>query len=211
MTRNEILSVAKPILFNTDMVRAIQDGRKKQTRRVAMPNKDLREFRTQMYPNGWWLKGRVYKDWENLVHDIKMSDLCKYKIGDYLYVRETWALQQGLYWHKAGLIVKYGRDPHGVIVPAKWQPSIHMPKYAARIFLRVTDVRVERLQNISGQGLIDEGLFSQKELSDGIMRDKFSAFESLWNSTVKKSDLDRYGWEANPWVWVITFERVEVR
>lgn len=85
-----------------------------------------------------------------------------------------------------------------------------MPKEAARIFLRVTNVRVEQLQDISGRGLIDEGLYSQKELSDGMMRDKFSAFEDFWNSTVKKSDLAKYGWDANPWVWIIEFEKVEV-
>lgn len=103
----------------------------------------------------------------------------------------------------------------------KWHPSIHMPKEAARIFLRVTDVRVERLQNITKDGAIAEGAetdeyLDYEEWATAVappgskmitLRDYFS---ELWDSTVKKSDLDRYGWDANPWVWVIEFERVEV-
>lgn len=85
-----------------------------------------------------------------------------------------------------------------------------MPKEAARIWLKVTDVRVERLQDINGQDVLKEGLNShvhpQAFYFDCNQREMF---ENLWNSTIKKSDLDRYGWGANPWVWVIEFERCE--
>ena len=85
-----------------------------------------------------------------------------------------------------------------------------MPKEAARIWLRVTDVRVERLQEMTGQDVLKEGLNShvhpQASYFDGNQREMF---EKLWNSTIKKSDLDRYGWDASPYVWVIEFERCE--
>ena len=93
---------------------------------------------------------------------------------------------------------------------AKWHPSIHMPKEAARIWLKVTDVRVERLQEMTGQDVLKEGLNShvhpQASYFDCNQREMF---EKLWNSTIKKSDIDRYGWDASPWVWVIEFERCE--
>lgn len=78
-----------------------------------------------------------------------------------------------------------------------WKPSIRMPKEAARIFLKVTDIRPERLQAIDDNGVVAEGL----QIGD--------PFDDLWNSTIKKADQDRYGWDANPWVWVIEFERCE--
>ena len=82
----------------------------------------------------------------------------------------------------------------------KWKPSIHMPKAAARILLKVTDVRVEKLWEMTQEDCINEGC---GELSE-------EQFGQIWNSTIKKKDLDIYGWKSNPWVWVIEFERVEV-
>ena len=78
-----------------------------------------------------------------------------------------------------------------------WRPSIHMPKEAARIWLRVTDMRVERLQDIDDDSVVAEGL----NIGD--------PFDELWDSTIKPTDRERYGWSANPWVWVIEFERCE--
>lgn len=85
-----------------------------------------------------------------------------------------------------------------------WRPSIHMPKEAARIWLKVTDVRVERLQEIPGEDLIKEGI---DLFQSNYVRVAFDEFTNIWNSTIKKSDLNCYGWDANPWVWVIEFER----
>ena len=81
-----------------------------------------------------------------------------------------------------------------------------MPKEAARIWLRVTDVRVERLQDISGAELIKEGIDLYQS---NYIKAAFDEFKMLWDADIKKSDLDRYGWSANPWVWVIEFERCE--
>ena len=84
-----------------------------------------------------------------------------------------------------------------------------MPKEAARIFLRVTDVRVERLQDITSDQIDREGVETEYPfVLNG--EERRYAFSQLWNSTIKKSDLYRYGWEANPWVWVIEFSRCEV-
>ena len=174
----------KPILFNTDMVRAILDGRKTVTRRVVN-HKHLRGL-------------------ENLTAE-KIERACKapYKCGDVLYVRETWArlcfgLCTQIYVYRAS-----EEPPFPKIIPIgchltdhfKWRPSIHMPKDAARIFLRVTGVRVERLQDITDEDVVAEGL------PIGCY------FDDLWDKTVKPADRGRYGWKANPWVWVIEFER----
>ena len=90
-----------------------------------------------------------------------------------------------------------------------WRPSIHMPKEAARIFLSVTDVRVERLQDITGRECVKEGI---PESSLMEMGEDFTIgqFHDLWDSTVKPKDRDKYGWNANPLVWVIEFEKVEI-
>ena len=119
-----------------------------------------------------------------------------YSPGDILYVRETFFRDVGRYLYKANYsdTEKFYRD--GKEVAIKWRPSIHMPREAARIFLRVTDVRVERLQDIDDDGVAAEGF----EIG--------APFDELWDSTIKKADHALYGWEANPWVWVIEFERI---
>lgn len=206
----------KPILFNTEMVRAILDGRKTCTRRLVrfLPGE-----------NPQWT-GYI-KDGLMLYNGRNESCIRKapYQPGDILYVRETWQYLYeldgneqiiegtGKYYYAATDTIPFDTyvDASGVTherVP--WHPSIHMPKEAARIFLKVKAVRVERLQEITGQDVLKEGLNShvhpQAFYFDGNQREMF---EKLWNSTIKKSDLDRYGWDANPYVWVIKFERCE--
>lgn len=156
-----------------------------------------------------------------------IEDYAPYQLGQTLYVRETWCNYGELddndqvidgteqYYYRAD-----GENPtpfNYIIENDKrrdypiWHPSIHMPKKAARIFLRVKDVRVERLQNISGQDLSKEGICTREELCNGMTRgdfDGFAAFAQLWNRTIKKADLKTYGWDANPWVWVIEFEHI---
>ena len=129
-----------------------------------------------------------------------ISKICMppYQPGDILYVRETWA-------QAAAHTFFYRADK--TIQNILWRPSIHMPKEAARIFLKVTNVRAERLQCMSWEDICNEGI-----IPDSNIRDKFSFemlcnnFKNLWNSTIKKSDIDSYGWDVNPWVWVIEFE-----
>lgn len=91
----------------------------------------------------------------------------------------------------------------------KWRPSIHMPREAARIFLRVTDVRVERLQDISDKDLIREGEAPYIHVDGSFNREATkTSYLGTWNSTIKPADRAHYGWDANPWVWVISFERI---
>ena len=124
-----------------------------------------------------------------------------YKPGGYLYVRETWAKQQGLYWHKAGLKLDDAGKAYGCDPPEKWHPNIHMPKEAARIFLQVTDVRAEKLNEISIDEIAREGIQAEYMIP---------AFHEIWDSTIPPKGRDKYGWAANPWVWVIEFEKLEV-
>jgi len=197
----------KPILFSTEMVRAIIEGRKTQTRRVIKPQppKGLKPY--QGYPG--------------------VIDCRPYQPGCILWVRETWADLHGM---------GFGNDPRtdkpfqfayaADIIPGsdgdrirkeygiKWKPSIYMPRKAARLFLRAKNVRVERLQDISEEDAIAEGIHWTKEgpLHAHYLDNKLDAwlkwlakeaFASLWNSINAKRG---YGWETNPWVWVIEFE-----
>lgn len=201
--RKELLSKAKPILFNTDMVRAILDGRKTVTRRIVKNNP---EECTSKVVNGVCKicddKGGFY------LPDDYVKVRSPYQAGDILYVRETWSpvsVKPKRYLYKT-------HCPEADDLPVKWHPSIHMPKEAARIFLRVTDVRVERLQDIDGYSVLAEGVDNGK--SNPTMGARWEnmqlmAFSELWDRTIKKSNLDRYGWAANPWVWVIELERID--
>lgn len=233
----------KPILFNTKMVRAILDGRKSCTRRLVKPQPDEKHT----YPLGFVTDSTEKKEvgcfgfgigeYGGSIQYAKPQ----YHTDDVLYIRETWTEECGKYYYRADYDSDY-LDPCETLsggYPAScrnhpgcdgcmatstrihWHPSIHMPKEAARIWLRVTDVRVERLQDITPKGAESEGVgnlfyddigYGEKNYGTevdteyGIAKEQFAW---LWESTIKKSDLDRYGWDANPWVWVIEFERCE--
>lgn len=262
-----------PILFNTDMVRAILDGRKTVTRRVVKPPyyvdgdktnpQSLIALRTA--PKG----SSVY----NEIGRMPYPDT-PWEINDVLYIRETyrvgaWDVRSQMiafdykdgtcgelvYIHDRGLFErlvnqsredarKAKREYNGADFtwrkgesPCRWRPSIHMPKEAARIWLKVTDVRIERLQDTTEEQAEAEGI--KRYSKDGILykyavsddwwidfhykhkkaftgnwwqdmpRTARKAFSYLWDFTIKKPDLDRYSWDVNPWVWVIEFERCE--
>ena len=189
----------KPILFNTEMVRAILDGRKTCTRRIikdGIPDDAMWGY-TVFTPKGYISCRGVYADGYGEGF-FKLP----YQSEDILYVRETWGHPISLnsnkqYVFRADKIAESGfkNDSH------IWHPSIHMPKEAARIWLKVTDVRVERLQDMTDDDAEAEGCFDYTSTALG--------FPDVWDSTIKKSDLDSYGWNANPWVFVIEFERCE--
>lgn len=197
----------KHILFNAEMVRAILDGRKTCTRRVVKTRrKDACGFYVTKRPDGSFAGIYEYDEDERMFENQLIPP---YKPRDILYVRETWGegYAEGTYIYKAD-------DKLAELPTFKktskilYHPSIHMPKEAARIWLKVTDVRVERLQEIDGKGCLKEGIEEEplKYVGDEFVK---GMFHDLWDSTIKKSDLDRYGWEANPWVWAIEFERCE--
>lgn len=196
----------KPILFNTEMVRANLDGRKTCTRRLVrfLPGENPQW-------TGYIRDGLMLYNGRNEPCIMKAP----YQPGDILYVRETWKrAPYGYYYYE-----DWQRNDIADIT--KWKPSIHMPKEAARIWLKVTNVRVERLQDITPKDAENEGVgnlfyedigYSEKNYGTevdpeyGIAKEQFAW---LWESTIKKSDLGCYGWDANPWVWVIEFERCE--
>ena len=195
-----MVNCTKPILFSTEMVQALLEGRKAVTRRDPF----------QMPPDYTILKG-LYRDGKRRLCAIFRADddptteavYARYDIGDILWVRETWnglPIPEPLrgtnktYWYKAD-----GAEPED-----KWRPSIHMPWEAARIFLRVTGVRVERLRDMVLGDVLMEGITEADTYES-----TWDRWHQTWNSTIKPKDLGSYGWEANPWVWVISFERID--
>lgn len=190
-----------PILFNTEMVRAILDGRKDATRRI------VKDF----IPDDavWGYTAFTHKGYISCRGTFADGDGEKFfklpcEPGDILYVRETWKkAPNGYYYYEDW-------QRNDIADVTKWKPSINMPKEAARIWLKVTDVRVERLQEINAESALAEGadkyIHTNGELDENMT---ITSFIGIWNSTIKKSDLDCYGWDANPWVWVIEFERCE--
>jgi len=228
------MSRVLPILFNTEMVRAILDGRKTCTRRVIKPQPQSRLCYTYAGGNcGTWgyPSKTAYENWGDeykLPEDITDEELKRrwnppYHTDDILYVRETWQCWRAhRYEATADIRFRAGGDEvrlqfangntdsidrldYDTFVHkwfshnGEWKPSLFMPKEAARIWLKVTDVRVERLQEITEVQAKAEGCNS------GLITGACTArgqFEDLWNSTIKKPDLDRYG-------WIIEFERCE--
>ena len=188
----------KPILFSTSMVQAILDGRKTQTRRVikAPVLRNVRE------PDEVLFDGKICKfNWhgDDVIGGFEIKP--KYQPGDILWVRETWAeVSSGIIEYKATYKEPYtgSAEIDHIGNKIKWRPSIHMPREAARIFLKVTNVRVERLQEITAHDAIREGMESE------IPFDTVDEFKELWNNLNAKRG---YGWDTNPWVWVVEFEQ----
>lgn len=237
----------KPILFNkqisTEMVRAILDGRKDATRRIVkgfIPDDAVWGY-TAFTPKGYISCRGTFADG----YGEKFFKLpCE--PGDILYVRETWQCWRAhRYEATADIRFRAGGDDvrlqfangntdsidrldYDTFVHkwfshnGEWKPSLFMPKEAARIWLKVTDVRIDRLKNITGDGALREGsqgircnhvALGEHGCTDcmntGWIEPPQVEFMQIWNSTIKKSDIDRHGWNANPWVWVIEFERCE--
>lgn len=238
----------KPILFNTEMVRAILDGRKTCTRRLVKPQPDEKHT----FPLGFVTDSTEKKEVGCFGFGINENggsiQFAKppYQTGDILYVRETWQCWRAhRYEATADIRFRAGGDDvrlqfangntdsidrleYDTFVHkwfshnGKWKPALFMPKEAARIWLKVTDVRVERLQSITEGGAIREGAEGEKChhtntgafgctdcMNTGWIEPPQVEFMQIWNSTIKKSDIDCYGWDANPYVWVIEFERCE--
>ncbi len=218
----------KPILFNTQMVQAILDGRKTTTRRIVKGNiNDLDLIGTgssrcnDTFDTTLFGKLDKEKVWNS---DVKERVKAPYMPGDILYVRETWfegdildsnedIVERNIVLYRTDDLEKHD------IEEIKWRPSIHMPKKLARIFLKVTGVTVEKLQDITIDGCLDEGVskkirtqmgyaVEESEESFNLIQAK-DTFRKIWSSTLKKDQCEKYGWIANPYVWVISFERCE--
>lgn len=242
----------KPILFNTEMVRAILDGRKTVTRRVVKPQPVGKlAYCMAGYKHGTWgyPSDDVWKYWGDAYkRDTPIPENERFRhwtppchTDDVLWVRETWnrgyidssdAELSNEHWfeeyHKrdgsyldgiSGYVYRadFTRaeeyelgtlDEDNKPRPMPWRPSIHMPREATRIWLRVTNVRVERLQEMHAEDSLREGV---KLHLGGIVNgdSPLKPFGDLWDSTIKPADREKYGWAANPWVWVIEFEFCE--
>ena len=197
----------KPILFNTEMVRAILNGEKTQTRRIMKPQPMFYTGRKYIFKDD-----ECPKKWEQCDNII---DTYRYQKGDILYVRETWGegWEEGTYIYKAD--DKLADNPlFEYSTKLIYKPSIHMPKEAARIFLKVTNVRIANLQDITDEEAKKEGANLKNGKNVGwkekMERTAIQRFAEIWDKTIKKNELDMYGWRANPWVWVIEFERVNI-
>lgn len=205
----------KPILFNTEMVKAILDGKKTVTRRVIKPQ-----------PTGAIAHLSVGSCWPGYFGCEESERVLKppFMEGDLLYVRETWqfipcidcrahvhggcievpvtyedrdSVGEGCFVYRADY-----PEPERV----RWHPSIHMPKQAARILLKVQSVRVERLQEMAFEDVLKEGVLEESRSEEA-----WAKWSRTWDGTIKQKERSVYGWDANPWVWVIEFERVEMQ
>lgn len=215
-----------PILFTTEMVRAILDGRKTATRRVVKKSQCMLADRKEPHE-----LDRKYAPYDGMTEAelIACTYRPQYEVGDIMYVRETWSfmpcigcngdyargiqpcydfqaieyddgdsISDGCFLYKADC-----KTPERVT----WRPSIHMPKQAARIWLKVTDVRVERLHDMTLDDFLAEGVVIRPEAfndPENAYQQARSEFMRIWDSTIKKSQTN-----MNPWVWVIEFERCE--
>lgn len=201
----------KPILFSTEMVKAILDGRKTMTRRVIKSKHESGLFRVGKRVSDGLVTEITSLDWDERPKDDCTNDIQpKYKAGDILWVRETWAR------HLDTDLFLYRSDCGNLNVGWNWKPSIFMPRQACRIFLEVTDVRAEKLGQLNEQDAIAEGIESFRPVpGDGpavtLYRDytggpwtpnPLDSFKSLWISI-------NGDWNPDQWVWVYPFKRIE--
>lgn len=228
------MSRERPILFSGDMVRAILDGRKTQTRRVVKPTPPdwIDRFGVSTFTPEGHLSGRGY--WRGVPGDEGPAEKhfrCPYgKPGDRLWVRESFAVpvaswtDYGWEWDgddgrrlggerpKSNQFIKYGlaykADSFDEELFSPWRPSIFMPRWASRITLEVTGVRVERLQDITSAGAIAEGIlpYANSQTIDCDTPDPRDDFAGLWDRINAKRG---HPWDTNPWVWSVSFRKVE--
>lgn len=216
MTKSELLQIAKPILFNGDMVGAILENRKCATRRIIKDNV------------AGILKSPYHKEHPEVPDRMLLKKLCRapYHLGDILYVQETWKIK----YLNPGfcMMIRYRADDFCNLQvkfsPSRfdkfkkffeksgWQSPYFMPKEAARIFLKVTDVKVQRLHDMTLDDFLAEGATLRPEAFNDPENAYWQALrifaEKIWDKTLKKADREFYSWDANPWVWAIAFDRV---
>lgn len=235
----------KPILFNTDMVRAILDNRKSATRRPVKPQEYI-DFDGKAHEFSGVQCGNFFVRADK--QNVKMAIPKPYHPGDILYVRETWYYETHMEDFKDEADLPSGRYSHRYIFKADfpdypvnvgvghhgWRPSIHMPKEAARLFLRVTGVRAERLQNMTQEDAKREGFLETQDPESKFTSSPLLMFAGVWKKCyaaprpVKENGIithyESYPWEeiretrtykglpwevyGNPWVWAIEFERI---
>jgi hypothetical protein len=196
----------RPIIFSGDMVRAILEGRKTQTRRVM---KCWRIWELQQ-------ETHILADIEQNVrvrnNQQFIENYCRYgQPGDRLWVRETWASYLKKPSKIEQLVYKSTHKFQGAVTNIKWRPSIHIPRWASRITLEITGIRVERVIDISiqdaiAEGFNDRGKIGEPPMHDDLMSRARGLFRNEWNKIYADKG---FGWSVNPWVWVIEFKRIK--
>ncbi|MBG7009587.1 hypothetical protein I5G20_30085 [Pseudomonas aeruginosa] len=186
----------RPILFNDQMVRAILEGRKTVTRRPVKATKAHADGFIMLDHGQGWRPYNAFGDFTSDSEGMEYPIACPYgQQGDRLWVRETFA--------DIGCRLTFRADledgAHCSVT--RWTPSLHMPRWASRILLEITAVRVERLHDITPNQCIAEGAWREKDKELGRGQEAIAAFADLWRSTGGD-------WDANPWIWVIEFKRV---
>ncbi len=208
----------KPILFSGPMVRALLAGTKTQTRRVLKPQPFVDELRNFCAPDR---KGKVWiygQDGQGVPHAQKFADTeLRIKVGDRLWVREAWTLHDragdvGTVAYAAtfkshGWTETIEQIPRDLTLSTRlqpvqrgWRPSIHMPRWASRLTLTVTEVRVERLQDISVADAVAEGALASAKVDQFAQVHAIPMYRAIWTG-INGDGL----WEANPWVAAYTF------
>lgn len=241
----------KPILFSTEMVRAILEGRKTQTRRVIKPQPESYVHHLDCWnkEKGEWIK--TSRSGKVMIFQKPNIIKCPWQVGQELWVRETW--KPGAWEEDGRVAIDYKASPEltntpwiyypeesfednfikwtdellskGLITdkngrfnwepgksPLKWRPSIFMPRWASRIQLLIKNIRVERVQDISGEEARKEGIENQSDLLCNTLAQEW--FQNLWDSiNANRKDKDGnilpYSWNHNPLVWCISFERIK--
>lgn len=217
-----------PILFSGPMVRAILEWRKTQTRRVVTPHNSYRQVSLNAWPfdlsRAWSDPGfpQLYggrkaeylhvpfchpgEGWEkDARYDTLERWYCRWQPGDKLWVKETWQTTDETINESPGVV--YRATDHGweSMEGWRWRPSIFMPRWASRLTLEITDVRAQRVQDISESDAESEGV-TLKPIDHRPGWAYRTAFEELWDSI---NAARGYGWQANPWVWVISFRVIK--
>ena len=190
------MTTEHPILFNSAMIRAILDGTKSQTRRIVKPQPE------------YGVDGKIvplesFTGDKRMRHQVALAKQCPYgQHGSKLWARETWA-------HLGGFLpeIAYRADGQDMTTDEafkRWRPSIHMPRWASRITLEITDIRVERVQDISERDAIAEGCNTSDVGPYAILPTARGRFQYLWDTINGKT----YPWRSNPWVFVVSFRRI---
>lgn len=194
----------RPVIFNGEMVRAILAGRKTQTRRIMKPQPEP----VPGQPGEYWWPAKAFEtmvkmsDFQRVGFEGAAADASPFgRIGDRLWVRETFG-DCGV-----RLVYRADDDDGASCQVARWTPSIHMPRSACRMLLEITDVRVERLNDISEQDALAEGIddgTSPAAIAVGWFEKPRKAFRRLWERIYGQES-----WDSNPWVWVVEFKQVQ--
>jgi hypothetical protein len=222
----------KPILFSGPMVKAIMEGRKTMTRRVVKPQPYIEKrcgYDAWRWDHG---PGGSYTTWKTSLDPLAFVGMacerrpCPYgRVGDRLWVRENWSPDHAAFYPNFQVVYQAeGYDPREVSsrgkvlpfaispeestnrkFPFRWRPSIHMPRRVCRIVLEITDVRVERLQGITEEDATAEGIDDLWLVQHQVGPPRKREFWYLWDSL---NGPRGFGWDVNPWVWVISFKRV---